>query len=118
VSDEASSILAANLAALMAASKELTSQGKVGKRAGIDQRTVGRIRNQENPPTLEQVSKLAKAFGLEVWQLFVPGLNPSNPPMLTHESEPLRAMLKNIANTKEAIEGYLREEGNTTPGKL
>lgn len=111
-------ILAANLAALRDADAVLTSQGKIGDRAGINQRTVGRIINMEHEPTVGQLTKLARAFRLQPWQLLVPGLQPTNPPMLASESEALRELLSNIGSTKEALEGYLRKEGNTDSGEL
>jgi transcriptional regulator with XRE-family HTH domain len=111
-------VLSANLKALMAASQDLNSQSALGRRCKIDQRTVGRIVLMQHSPTLRQLDKLAKAFQLSPWQLLVPNLAPTNPPMLAVESESLKAMLHNITTTKVAIEGYLRDEGNTRPGGL
>lgn len=88
--------LAANLAALMAASVDLRTQTAVGKRAGVDQRTVGRILNQEHSPNLVQIGKLAAAFGLQPWQLLVPHLDPTNPPVvhLTQAERELYARMR------------------------
>ena len=74
--------LAANLAALMQASSEMPSQSAVAKRAGMDQRTVGRILNEEHSPTITQLERLARAFGLEPWQLLVPSLDPRDRPTM------------------------------------
>ncbi len=74
--------LAANLAALMAASVELKSQAAVAKRAGMDQRTVGRIINREHSPTVVQLERLARAFGIAPWQLLVPRFDPGDPPAM------------------------------------
>lgn len=87
---DAASVLADNLAALMGAHEDLSTQGAVGKRSGMDQRTVGRIKNREHSPTLRQIDGLAAAFGLLPWQLLVPGLDPLNPPavtLTTHERD-------------------------------
>lgn len=111
-------VLSANLKALMAASKGLSSQAALGRKCKLDQRTIGRIVLMEHSPTLRQLDKLARAFQLAPWQLLVPNLVPTNPPMLAAESEGLKAMLRNITTTKAAIEGYLRDEGNTRPGGL
>lgn len=110
--------LAANLETLRENDRELNSQPKIAAAAKINQKTVWRIFNMLNEPTLEQVSKLAAAFELEPWQLLVPNLHPSNRPVLAAESEGIKKLLANIAGTKEALEGYLREGGNTKPGDL
>jgi DNA-binding phage protein len=91
--------LAANLAALMAATEDLRTQAAVGKRAGVDQRTVGRILNREHSPNLLQIQKLAAAFGLQPWQLLVPHLDPANPPVvhLTQAERELYARVRRAA---------------------
>lgn len=111
-------ILGDNLRALRDASADFDSDAKIGAKAGMDQKTVWRIINKKNEPTTLQISRLAGVFELEPWKLFVPNLEPTNAPMLATESANLRKMLKTIGATKEAIEGFLRDEGNTTPGGL
>lgn len=66
----------------MAASELLTTQRALAARAGIDQRTVGRVLNQEHSPNLAQITKLAEAFDLLPWQLLVPDTDPHDPPMI------------------------------------
>lgn len=85
----------------MKANPELGSQPRVGKRSKIDQRTVGRILNCENSPTLKQIDALAEAFGLLPWQLLVPGLDPENPPAvsLTQDERDLYQRLSLAAET-------------------
>lgn len=79
--------LVANLAALMA-HRGISSDAQVGAMAKpkMDQKTVWRIRNKEQSPTLEKLSALAAAFGLDVWQILIPGLDPSNPPVFVMSS--------------------------------
>jgi transcriptional regulator with XRE-family HTH domain len=91
--------LATNLAALMASTVDLRTQASVGKRAGVDQRTVGRILNREHSPNLLQIQKLAAAFGLQPWQLLVPHLDPANPPVvhLTQAERELYARVRRAA---------------------
>lgn len=72
--------LARNLDALMKAHADMRSQAAVARRAGIDQRTVGRILHTKHAPTLQQIDKLASAFGMPAWQLLLPGFDPSDPP--------------------------------------
>ena len=75
-------VLADNLARLMAHSLDMKSQRAVAKRAEMDQRTVGRILNQEHSQNLEQIAKLAEAFDLMPWQMLVPDLDPKDPPTI------------------------------------
>jgi len=74
-------ILSTNVKALMLASEDLRTQAALGKRSGIDQRTVGRILNEEHSPQLKQIDAIASAFGLLPWQILIPGLDPKNPPV-------------------------------------
>ena len=79
--------LSANLKALMSAHATLTTQAALGKAAGIDQRTVGRIINGTHSPTLKAVEALARAYRLAAWQLLMPGLDPLNLPVAQTASE-------------------------------
>lgn len=67
--------LSDNLKKLMARHKQMRSQAAIGKAAGIDQTTAGRILNGKNAPSVDTLDGLAKAFGLEPWQLLLPNLN-------------------------------------------
>ncbi len=76
-------ILAANVKALMDANKmELGSQPKLAKAAKIDQTTVGRVLGAKNKVQIDTVEALASAFGVEPYQLLIPGLNAKNPQVL------------------------------------
>lgn len=94
------------------------TEPQFAKRAKVDQKTVWRVLRGDNEPSLEILSKLAKACGMEPWQMLTPELEPNNPPLLAAQSERLKLVLDNIRNTKEAIEGVLRDQGNTRPGDL
>ena len=74
-------VLSTNLKMLMEASLDMRSQAALGKKCGIDQRTVGRILNEEHSPQLKQIEAIASAFGLSPWQILIPGLDPKNPPV-------------------------------------
>lgn len=85
-------VLAQNLAALMAAHPLLTSQQAVAaaaKRAGytVDQKTVSRVLRAEVSVQLVTLEALARAFEVEPYQLLVPGLDPRNPQVLRRLSE-------------------------------
>lgn len=68
-------VLAENLANLMQRSAELGTQEKVAKKAGVSQTSVSQILRPDNPtarsPKLDQVEKIAHAFGLSTWQLLL-----------------------------------------------
>lgn len=74
--------LSANLTALMENDRELTTDAKVAKAAGVDQKTVWRMVAKSNSATLDKIAKVAAAFDLQTWQLLVPGLEPTNPPVV------------------------------------
>lgn len=68
-------VLARNLEALMERRPDLDTQIKVAKKSGISQTSVSQILNPENEqmesPKLNQVEKIARAFGLATWQLLL-----------------------------------------------
>jgi len=82
-------VLSENLRNLMRNNAGLGTQAAVGKAAKIDQKSVGRILNISNSPTLKQIDALAHAFGLNAWQILIPGLDPSNHPVI-QQSAPER----------------------------
>lgn len=46
-----------------------------------DQTTIGRILNEGQSPTVDKLEGLADFFGLELWQMTTPGLDPKNLPV-------------------------------------
>lgn len=75
-------VLAENLAKLMhQAGQHALNQKEVGLRARCNQRTIGRVLNQEQAATVELLDGLAAAFGIQAWQLLVPDLDPQNLPV-------------------------------------
>lgn len=73
---EATLTLAANVRRLMDA--EHLSQQALAKRAGVSQRGVSYVLNyrdeHDRHPSTETVEALARAFGLQAWQLMAPNL--------------------------------------------
>jgi len=61
-----------NLDRLRAARPWLMSSVKIGKAAGVPQKTVNNLLNARHDPLLSNVEKVAHAFGAEVWELLVP----------------------------------------------
>jgi transcriptional regulator with XRE-family HTH domain len=46
------------------------TQERLGERAGLDRRTIGRIENGLIPATLDQLSAIARALPVPLWRLF------------------------------------------------
>jgi transcriptional regulator with XRE-family HTH domain len=80
-------ILSQNLLRLMEGHATLKNDSQLAKPAKMDQKTIWRIVNKMNEPSIDKVEKLAKAFGVEPWELLVPGLDPEHRPTLTTKEE-------------------------------
>lgn len=111
-------VLAANVNRLMAASKDLTTVKRLHARSGVSTGTIDRLRRSEAATGIDNIGAIAAAFDLQAWQLLVPDLQPTNPPILVAESPAMKALFETLRNTTEAIEGRLRDSGNTRPGGL
>lgn len=79
-------VLSANLMALMEATRALDTQQKVADAAGVGQTTISRMSRGDGSTRIASIEAVASAFGLESWQLLVPGLDPKNQPVLTYET--------------------------------
>lgn len=73
-------ILADNLTRLLATRDE--SRLSLSKKMGVADGSLGRIKYGTGNPTLEALESIARFFRLEVWHLFIPDLDPKNPPPL------------------------------------
>jgi hypothetical protein len=130
--------LADNLTWLMKNSADYNSQAKVGAKAGIDQKTVGRIMNKTNFPTLDKLTALAAVFGVEAWQLIAPRLGadlykidadrrvvpvqPGGPPAPANEKGPMfRLVRKPVSvsddspDVEKMVEAYRRDLQHLRP---
>lgn len=93
-------VLSENLLRLMRTGQSgEVSQAELGRRARVDQRNVGRIVSGDISTTVDTLGKLARAFDLDAWQLLVPGLDPSNPPInhITEDEKRLYERLREAA---------------------
>lgn len=68
-------VLAENLEALRVRDGRPLSQAAIAKRSDVDQKTISRILNKTNQPSVDVLDGLGKAFGCEPWQLLVPALD-------------------------------------------
>lgn len=70
-----------NMKSLMEARK-IPSDSALAKLAHCDQKTIYRIKNLTQEPTIAMAERIAAAFGLTAWQMMIPNIDPDNPPML------------------------------------
>jgi transcriptional regulator with XRE-family HTH domain len=94
-------IICSNLKAL----RESTdlNQTKFAIRCGLLQRAYGRIENGESMAHLEMLEQVAKKNDLEVWQLLVPGFNPSNLPLLKLADEAEQKFYEKIGKINNKV---------------
>lgn len=80
--------LAENVRALMTyaldhQTGEPTSSNGLAAATGLGRGTIQRVvRGGPNAPAIDTLSIIASAYKLQAWQLLVPGLDPSNPPVI------------------------------------
>lgn len=103
---DARHVLARNLKALMKAHKELSTLPKITAQCGVSNGTLDRMRRAAAGARIDQVELVARAFGLEAWQMMVPGLEPKNPPVLAAASDAERALYAKILQAAEQIVHY------------
>ena len=93
-------ILSSNLRALIDLHE--WSERALAEKSKVAQKTINKILNQESSPTVETTEKLAKAFGLNGWQLMVPNL-----PTDLLESQSLQVLLENYVSASGAGREYI-----------
>lgn len=98
-------VLAQNLRGLMATKDGPRTQTDLSSKAGVAQSTIGRILNCEAAATIETLSDLARAYGLEAWQLMVAGMDPTNPPVLMPVSAKEKELYERLKRVAHEITG-------------
>lgn len=94
-------IVARNIAAIMDNPTTPLTQEAVGKRAGLPQRTVGRLKNGTTAASLTTLAAISRGLGVEPWQLLVPDLDPRNPPIIRPTSQSEQRLYKKFAQLIE-----------------
>lgn len=98
--------LADNLRALIAHQVDrggpYTSARAVARKAGVNKNTVQRMLRPEDVnslPAVDTLDAIARVFNLRAWQLLIPGLVPSSPPVvsLTQAERDLYERLTDVA---------------------
>lgn len=108
-------VVAKNIRALMERAaargeKSLASQNGLAKKAGVGQRTVGRIVEGTQEPGVDVVAAIAHAYGLSGWQLLVEDFDPNNPPILRIASEAERKFWQSFEETQQRMRDLEREK--------
>lgn len=111
-------VLAQNIrAAMCVEGRPEISQQELARRASkfslkpVSQSTINRLLNAEVSCGVDHLVSLAQALGLEPWHLLVPGMNPSDPPVLasiTRRLEEFQATLKAQSDQIAALKNELR----------
>jgi transcriptional regulator with XRE-family HTH domain len=86
--------LAKNLRVL--AAKNEMSGTEIGKKAGVDQKTVTEMMKASFDPRLSKVEKVANVFGMTAWQLLAYDLEESPP-----DSAQVTRLLEHYSNAEE-----------------
>lgn len=93
-------IISGNLRALMDLHE--WSERLLAAKSKVSQKTVNKVLNQESAATVETTEKLAKAFGLNGWQLMLPDL-----PTDLLDSPSLQQLFENYVSSSGAGREYI-----------
>ncbi len=99
--DDPRSVLAKNLKALMGHGD--LNQTALGKKAGVAVSTIGRILAAKHAPDIETLASIAHALGVTTWQIMVPRLDPTNPPVLQNASPEERELYDRLRAAAELL---------------
>jgi transcriptional regulator with XRE-family HTH domain len=105
-------IVAANVQTLIDYARDrkqpFSDQKSLAKAAGVSMSTIARIRKQEAGTSVDVLESIAKCYGLQAWQLLMPNLDPTNPPVfcMTATERDLYRNLKSAAATIAAIPNH------------
>ena len=87
-------IIAANLRALKT-HYDLTNI-QMARRCAVGEGTVNRAMSGTVGVASDVLQQLAQGFGLEAWQIMVQNLDPSNPPLICHNSPEEQALYNRL----------------------
>lgn len=96
-------VVAGNIARLMDNPAAPLTQGAVGKRSGLPQRTVGRLKNGSTAASLTTLEAISKGLEVDPWQLLIPDLDPKNLPVLVPTTPSGRRLYKKFQQLFEDI---------------
>lgn len=105
---DAAQALSANLRKAMSAHKQLNSAAALGARCGVAATSIGYMLSPKrraptkkgaSSPTLANIEKVARALGMQAWQLIYP--DPENMPVSTREQQLHAELEKNFRELRD-----------------
>lgn len=81
----AQEILWKNVQAIMRYHFHEENLNRFANETKIGMGTISRIKAKEKDVRVGTLTKIAKRFGLQPWQLLMPGLDPAQPPVIEHK---------------------------------
>ncbi len=94
-------VVANNIARIMDDPAAPLTQEAVGRRSGIPQRTVGRLKNGSSAASLTTLEAIAKGLGVEPWQLLIPDFDPKQPPLLRSATQDEQRLYRKVEQLLE-----------------
>lgn len=91
-----------NLKALESASK--LNETKFAEKCKLHQRTYNRIVTKQSIPKIDILEQIAEANDLELWQIFIKGLDVTNPPMLERDSRKQKEFYEKIKTLAKELD--------------
>jgi len=88
-------VLANNLRRLMV--DRNWTQAELAERAGIAQKTVSQVINEASAASIETAEALAKAFGLEAWQMLMPPVSTE-----LEKAQEMATLIKQMRNSNDS----------------
>jgi hypothetical protein len=117
IDDELRGVLARNLLALLNHAKDheqtddngipLSTALGLERSSGVGNSTISRWLKQEVAAKIDDVHRVALAYGLQGWQLLFPNLDPANPPVVPYTA----AEMELYKVLKAGAEVIARQEG-------
>jgi transcriptional regulator with XRE-family HTH domain len=94
-------VFGSNLAALML--KHGHSQGFLHRATKLSQSTIGRALTGETSTTIDTIETISRYYDFEPWQMLIPNLDISNPPMLKEISDKEREFYEKIRTAAQEL---------------
>jgi transcriptional regulator with XRE-family HTH domain len=111
---ESKKLLAGNLRALMAYAADTKSGPdslkRLSRETGLSRATLRAILTETASPAADTLAMIARAYGLETWQLLFPHLDPANPPVV-----PVTETEKELTRRLQAVSKAFREQIERIP---
>lgn len=86
--DDVRRTVAENIAVLQQYARDhkgtYVDDASIATKAKLTPSTVGRVRKGQIATAIDTLDAIAKVYGLRAWQLLIPGLDPSNPPVVPY----------------------------------